>query len=123
MKTYEDYWRLTNAFTDGDTKCMVEKLAYPVLIASHIKPFIKSDDNEAYDANNGILLSKNMDALFDLGYISFDDSGKILFAEKISDDVKAFVSNYELDAIFLNSTRIQYLAYHRKEVFNQKYAS
>lgn len=107
----------------GDTKCMVEKLAYPVLIASHIKPFIKSDDNEAYDANNGILLSKNMDALFDLGYISFDNSGIILFAEKLSDDVKTFVSNYQLDTIFLNQKRIQYLEYHRKEVFNQKFAS
>ena len=102
---------------------MVEKLSYPVLIASHIKPFIKSNDNEAYDANNGILLSKNMDALFDLGYISFENNGKIIFAEKIADDVKQFISNYQLDAVFLNDERIKYLNYHRNEVLNKKYAS
>jgi predicted restriction endonuclease len=44
---------------------MLEKLSYPSLVASHIKPFIKSDDFEAYDPNNGILLSRNMDILFD----------------------------------------------------------
>ena len=35
----------------------VGKLAYPVLIASHIKPFIQSDETEAYDPNNGLLLA------------------------------------------------------------------
>lgn len=52
-----------------DEKCMVEQLSYPTLIASHIKPFIKSNEDEAYDPNNGILLSRNIDSLFDLGYI------------------------------------------------------
>ena len=41
----------------GDTKCMLEKLSYPVLVASHIKPFIQSNEKEAYDSNNGLLLS------------------------------------------------------------------
>lgn len=57
---------------------MLEKLAYPVLIASHIKPFILSDDTEAYDPNNGLLLSRTLDSLFDLKYISFDDEGNMV---------------------------------------------
>ena len=51
--------------------CMVEKLSYPSLVASHIKPFVSASETEAYDANNGLLLSRNMDLLFDQGYIFF----------------------------------------------------
>ncbi len=107
-----------------DEKCMVEKLSYPVLIASHIKPFIKCNENEAYDPNNGILLSKNIDALFDLGYITFEDNGSIRFAktEKLKQDVKDFIKNYTLDSCFINTKRLEYLEFHRKEVFEKRYS-
>lgn len=104
-----------------DTKCMVEKLAYPILIASHIKPFIKCDENEAYDVNNGILLSRNIDTLFDLGYITFNDTGEIIFATHLKKDVKDFISNYSLDNRFINAKRLEYLEYHRNEVFEKRY--
>ena len=110
----------SNSVLIGD-KCMVEKLEYPVLIASHIKPFIDSDDDEAYDVNNGFLLSKNMDSLFDLGYITFDNNGKIIFSKKLSKDVTKFVSNYSLEKIFLNEKRKEYLSYHRDNVFEKKF--
>ena len=100
---------------------MVEKLSYPTLIASHIKPFIKSTDIEAYDPNNGILLSRNIDSLFDLGYITFDNDGKIMFANHLKQNVKDFVSNYSLDNRFINAKRIEYLEYHRNEVFEKRY--
>ncbi len=108
-----------NEIQDG--VCMVEKLAYPVLIASHIKPFIRCNDNEAYDVNNGILLSKNIDSLFDLGYITFDDSGKILFAEKLDENVRESVSEYKLDKKFLNKKRLEYMNFHRNEVFEKRF--
>jgi hypothetical protein len=57
----------------GKPICVLERLSYPVLIASHIKPFIDSTENEAYDPNNGLLLSRTIDSLFDLKYISFSD--------------------------------------------------
>ena len=106
-----------------DEKCMVEKLSYPTLIASHIKPFIKSTQEEAYDPNNGILLSRNIDSLFDLGYITFEDDGKIRFAntEKLKQGVKDFVENYSLDNRFINAKRLEYLEYHRKEVFEKRF--
>ncbi len=103
-------------------KCMVENRSYPVLIASHIKPFAKCDnDNEAYDVNNGILLSKNMDSLFDLGYITFDDFGNILFAEKLDENVREFVSQYKLNEKFLNEKRLEYMKFHRAEVFKKRF--
>ena len=95
---------------------MLEKLTYPVLIASHIKPFIDSNEEEAYDADNGLLLSRTIDSLFDLKYISFTDEGKMLFSKRISDDVKQFWKNYTLGADILNDKRKKYLAYHRNLV-------
>ena len=98
-------------------KCMVERLDYPVLIASHIKPFIQSNDFEAYDVNNGILLSKNFDSLFDLGYITFDLEGKIIVSAQISEEVNTHIFQYQLDSNFINPQRLAYLDYHRENVF------
>jgi predicted restriction endonuclease len=94
--------------------CVLEKLTYPVLIASHIKPFIESDDIEAYDPNNGLLLSRTIDSLFDLKYISFTDEGKIIFSKRLSNDVIEFWKNYTLDKHVLNEQRRKYLEYHRQ---------
>jgi putative restriction endonuclease len=104
-----------------DEKCMVEKIAYPTLIASHIKPFIKSNEEEAYDPNNGVLLSRNIDSLFDLGYITFSDNGEIIFANHLKQDVKNTISKYSLDNRFINTKRLEYLEYHRNEVFEKGY--
>ena len=92
---------------------MLEKLAYPVLVASHIKPFIQSDDIEAYDPNNGLLLSRTLDSLFDLKYISFDDSGNMLKSNRLSDDVWQHWGYIKLDKALLNDERKRYLAFHR----------
>jgi len=97
----------------GYTMCVLEHLSYPVLIASHIKPFINSNENEAYDPNNGLLLSRTIDSLFDLKYISFNDDGTMLFSNRISNDVKEFWKDYKLEDIILNEKRKEYLAYHR----------
>jgi predicted restriction endonuclease len=102
------------------TQCMLEKLSYPSLVASHIKPFIQClNDDEAYDPNNGLLLSRNMDILFDQGYISFNDDGTIIYSPQLNKDVITHLDNYKLDSIFINENRIQYFDYHRKNVFRQ----
>ncbi len=105
----------------GDEKCMVEKLAYPVLIASHIKPFIIAEENEAYDPENGILLSRNLDALFDLGYITFEHSGKITCAKELSDEIKESLKKYTLSKDFLTDKRKNYLDFHKQNVFEKKH--
>jgi putative restriction endonuclease len=98
----------------GNPICVLEKLQYPVLIASHIKPFIDSNDTEAYDPNNGLLLSRTIDSLFDLKYISFTDEGQIIFSKRLSKDVVDFWKNYTLDEQILNKQRRKYLQYHRQ---------
>lgn len=98
----------------GKTVCVLEKLSYPVLIASHIKPFINSNEDEVYDPNNGLLLSKTIDSLFDLKYISFSNEGNIIFSKRISSDVMEFWKNYKIEKTILNDKRKQYLQYHRE---------
>lgn len=97
----------------GNPMCVLEHLSYPVLIASHIKPFIDSDENEAYDPNNGLLLSRTIDSLFDLKYISFKDDGTMIFSKRIAEDVKEFWKDYRLEEDILNEKRKEYLSYHR----------
>ncbi len=101
----------------GETKCMLENLDYPSLVASHIKPFIISSKKEAYDPENGLLLSRNMDVLFDLGFISFKNNGGILLSDELSEELKGYLNPYNLNQIFLTTKRIKYLKYHRSKVF------
>ncbi len=54
-----------------------------LLIASHILPWSKADDDQRLDIHNGILLSPTYDALFDRHLISFEDSGKIILSDSI----------------------------------------
>ena len=104
----------------GQIKCMLEKLSYPSLVASHIKPFIQSNESEAYDPNNGLLLSRNMDILFDQGYISFQDNGKLMLSSQLNQDVINSLYNYQLDNTFINSNRKRYLNYHRTFIFKNR---
>lgn len=103
----------------GKSLCYFEKLSYPVLIASHIKPYSKSDKNEEFDINNGLLLSRNIDSLFDLGYITFDENGNTIYSSELDVDLVSYLSNYHLDMVVLNQKRIEYLEYHREKIFRQ----
>lgn len=104
-------------------KCMLEGIAYPVLIASHIKPYISSSENEAFDVNNGLLLSKNTDSLFDLGYITFNNDGTICTSEALPQDVVNYISQYRLSERFINEKRMDYMEFHRRQVFEIRFNS
>ncbi len=56
----------------------------PLLKASHIKPWCESNNKERLDVFNGLLLSPNIDAAFDTGYITFDLHGKIVLSNAIA---------------------------------------
>nr|WP_265101289.1 HNH endonuclease signature motif containing protein [Helicobacter cetorum] len=55
-----------------------------LLIASHIKPWIKCDDKEKIDPKNGIILTPTYDKLFDRGFISFDENKRLLLSPWLS---------------------------------------
>jgi hypothetical protein len=75
----------------GDA-CAATRLAVaPVLRASHIHPWSKSNDKQRLDSKNGLLLSANLDALFDRHMITFRPDGKR--------DVSAMVAKQEWDKL------------------------
>lgn len=106
------------AYKSNEPRCMIENLPYPVLIASHIKPYNECKPNEQFDANNGLLLSKDLDTLFDKFLISFDDTGKILYSSKLHTDLKTYLDSqkYYLKEVFLTEQRCKYLAYHNTKL-------
>ena len=110
-------------FLESSTpRCMLEGLDHPVLIASHIKPYKVSNSQEEFDVNNGLLLSKNLDSLFDLGYITFNVDGTILPSKVLSNDMKEYLSQFKLNPYFINDKRMEYMEYHRKFVFEKRYS-
>ena len=100
----------------NEIKCMVENIAYPILIASHIKPWRKSTEIEAYDPSNGLLLTRSMDALFDQGEISFEDNGEIILADCLPKSTYEYLNGLSIHNVFLTNERITYLKYHRVEI-------
>ena len=55
-----------------------------VLRASHIKPWRDCDDDDRLNADNGLLLTANLDALFDVGLIAFHGDGTLWTSPKLS---------------------------------------
>jgi len=95
----------------------------PVLRASHIKPWRDSTNVERLDADNGLLLRADVDALFDSGHITFGDDGELLLAAavpKSSVQALAAIGVHEqrrLSESALTPGRRIFLAYHRATVF------
>lgn len=89
-----------------------------LLIASHIKPWAKSDNFEKLDSANILLLCSMHDALFDKGLISFDDNGKILVSKELNKKEQALVNiNEEICIKIVSEKQKQFLKYHRINKF------
>lgn len=106
-------------------KCMLEGLSYPVLIASHIKPYshCKNDEYAQFDVNNGLLLSKSTDSLFDLGYMTFDNEGVIIPSRVLNEDMVHYLAQFRLHRDFINPKRMEYMDYHRNVVFEKRFST
>lgn len=87
-----------------------------LLIASHIKPWANSNDQEKIDSNNGLLLCAIHDKLFDKGLISFDTHNHLC--------VSNLLTKKDLKILHLDTSRTfaqlkghqTYLQYHRQYV-------
>ena len=88
------------------------------LRASHIKPWSKSDSREKLDGNNGLLLAPHVDHLFDKGFISFGDDGRLLRSEALPQSVQnAWNLMPSVMSKSFSESQARYLAYHRENVF------
>jgi putative restriction endonuclease len=109
-KSLEKLWNGTCCITGFQNRALLR--------ASHIKPWSHCSNIERLDPENGLLLIANIDAAFDSGFVSFQDTGVILISEGFSDDTGAtgIHSAMKLSKA-LTKTQKQYLEYHRHNIF------
>ena len=92
-----------------------------LLIASHIKPWVHSNDEERLDPNNGFLLSPLYDKLFDkgIGLITFTPEKEVLISKRLSSQNKARLEINHRDIIeeLPINGREEFLEYHRKYIY------
>ena len=99
--------------------CRVTGVDKPeLLIASHIKPWATSDNDERLNGHNGLFLSPHVDKLFDSGFISFENNGEILVSPSLDKDV---LSRWSIDPLSKVKTfggeQAYFLETHRRAVF------
>ncbi len=88
-----------------------------LLVASHIKPWSKSNNQERLDKFNGLLLLANLDKAFDLGFISFADSGQVMISSQL--EWPEVLGIDEGMAFHVMQEHRQYLDFHRSGLFRQ----
>ena len=86
-----------------------------MLLASHIKPWRDSNNEERLDKFNGLLLLANLDKAFDLGFISFDDNGKVLISNHL--ETPEVIGLREDMSFEIMNDHKRYLGYHREALF------
>jgi hypothetical protein len=57
---------------------------YRLLIASHIKPWAKSNSQEQLDPHNSFMFTPTFDFLFDRGFMSFTNNKKTILSPFLS---------------------------------------
>jgi hypothetical protein len=102
-----------------ESKCRVTGLSDKrLLIASHIKPWKDSTNQERLDGHNGFLLSPHIDKLFDKGWISFSNDGKLIVSTK---KIQPVLQSWFIDPSTLigafSAKQKEYLDHHRNHIF------
>ena len=106
------------AFWQG--RCAVTDLSVVSLLrASHIKPWAEcTNDQERLNVFNGLLLAPHLDALFDGGWITFDDEGRLVKSPFLDDSaVQLLGVSSEMKLAYLAADHRPYFEYHRQYVF------
>lgn len=91
-----------------------------LLVASHIKPWSVCYNEERMDVYNGLLLTPNLDRLFDKGIITFSNTGKIMISSFISNKSKRIFGIRSEMEIDLDKRHQRYMEYHCENVFETK---
>lgn len=103
--------------------CAVTSLSNPnFLVASHIKPWRVCSVLEVTDRYNGLLLVPSLDKLFDTGYVSFDNEGKILLSPQLApEDTEALNISSNMKLRRFSPQHNHFLDYHRTEIFRKEH--
>jgi len=95
------------------------------LRASHIKPWSKSTNAERLDGANGLLLAPHIDHLFDKGFITFEDDGRLRISSHLPANIATAWSLGGRGVLRkLTDSQTAFMTYHREHIFlRQKSAS
>jgi len=112
--------RYRNDLLRIEHECRISHVRNPeYLIASHIKPWRHSDNNERLDGENGLLLNPNVDLLFDRGLISFEDNGDLIVSP-VADSLDLPKMGLDLTRPInvggFTSAQKSYLDFHRRDL-------
>ena len=90
-----------------------------LLIASHIKPWSQSNNNERISVNNGLLLTPTFDKLFDYGLITFTDKGKLLTSSFVGkeNEQRLHIPTNKVFDLHVNNELISNMQYHNDVLF------
>ncbi|WP_255295419.1 HNH endonuclease [Bacillus cereus] len=91
-----------------------------LLVASHIKPWKDCNDEERIDFYNGLLLCPAHNSAFDVGYITFDDTGSIVISNLLNKQNMALLQLNENIKIPLEPNHLYYMNWHITNVFKHK---
>lgn len=86
------------------------------LVASHIKPWAASNNDERLDGCNGLLLAPHADRLFDNGFITFSQDGAFV----VSSEAEKVCQQWKLTKAIckpLTQQQEDYMRYHREHIF------
>jgi hypothetical protein len=89
------------------------------LVASHVKPWRDSTNDERLDGENGLLLTPTVDHLFDKGFISFEDAGNLIIspvADRESLQRMGVAPSRIVNVGTFSERQRHFLAYHRENV-------
>jgi len=99
--------------------CAVTGIEAPELLrASHIKPWRMSSNDERLNRFNGLMLLPQYDHLFDRGYITFENNGRIVPSPAIV-TLPPHLLGIAMDARLrrVATDHLPYLEFHREAVF------
>lgn len=106
---------------DHETRCRITHVSRPEhLRASHCKPWRDASNSERLDGENGLLLTPSIDHLFDRGFISFREDGRLLVspvAHKPSLIRMGVPVDKDVDTGEFSAGQRRYVEYHRDCVF------
>lgn len=90
-----------------------------ILMASHIKPWAVSSNEERLDVFNGFIFSPTIDKLFDKGLITFENDKELIISPSLSEkDIYKIGLTYGNKYVNLPiDNRLNYLDFHRTNIF------
>lgn len=114
--------KFRNSLINNLKKCPITHINdTKLLIASHIKPWALSNNEERLDVNNGFLLSPLFDKLFDksVGLITFTQQKEILISKRLSKEniQRLGIAHRQIIEDLPVMGREEFLEYHKKYIF------